>query len=339
MRLRSGQLWEGEADARGEVLGAVKPEAFWTTLVRQIEQGRCTPIVGPRAHGAVLPTLSDIAQRWAEMHGYPFASRQDMARVAQYLATSAGEDFPRTELLDTLEKELLAHLPEASRPSGGSRTLTGLLEAVGWDQLVGGNPNEIHHVLADLNLPLYLTSNPDGFLVEALKARGRQPIREVCHWSEHLDWLGSNLGEEEDYEPTPDRPLVYHLFGSDEQVDSLVLTEDHFFSFLVRTLAEDRIPSVIRDAFSATSLMFLGYSLFDWEFRVLLHGLVNSFSRRRAFKHVAVQLELADLATANTPAVQTFLQQYFQDANINVYWGSTAQFAAELREHWDGREQ
>ncbi len=340
MRLKSGQLWGAEADARGQVLGSTKPKAFWTTLVRQIQRGRCTPIVGPRVHGSVLPTLSQIARRWTDTHDFPFANRGEMARVAQYVATSQGEDFPRYELLDTLMADLTARLPEELRPDDEAETLTELLQTVGWQNLVASDPNEPHRVLADLNMPLYLTTNPDSFMVEALKARGREPVRELCRWSEHLDWLDSQLSEEEDYVPTVDEPLIYHFFGSDEEVDSLVITEDHFFDFLVRTLTErDRIPYVVRDALSSTSLMFIGYSLYDWEFRVLMHGLVNSFSQRRKFKHVAVQLELSDAESVDTLAVQTFLQQYFQDADINVYWGSTTQFIAELREHWEGRRR
>ena len=59
--------------------------------------------------------------------------------------------------------------------------------------------------------------------------------------------------------------------------------------------------------------------------------------RRRRFKHVAVQLEVDQDKSGEVDAVQTFLQQYFQDADINVFWGSTAQFIAELREQWEAR--
>jgi hypothetical protein len=31
------------------------------------------------------------------------------------------------------------------------------------------------------------------------------------------------------------------------------------------------------------------------------------------------------------------LQKYFENADINVFWGSSAQFIAELREHWEAR--
>jgi len=344
MRLKSGQLWGAEADARGQVLGARNPRIFWTGLVRMLQQRKCTPILGPRAHGRWLPTPQQVARKWADLHEYPFADRAELARVAQYMATNQGEDFPRYELLDTLIAELTARLPEELRPDRRPETLTGLVQAVGWQNLVADDPNQIHQVLASLNLPVYLTTNPDSFLVEALTAQGQQPEREICRWSEELDWLPSRFAEDDEsgevYEPTPEAPLVYHLFGSDEEVNSLVLTEDDYMSFLVRVVAErDRIPNTIREALSSSTLMFVGYSLYDWEFRVLMHGLVASLNQRLRFKHVAVQLEFDEAGMADTAAVQTFLQQYFQDADINVFWGSTTQFIAELREHWEAKSR
>ncbi len=333
MRLKSGQLWSAEADARGQVLDK-NPRAFWTTLVRQIQQKRCTPIIGPRAFGRVLPSQAEIAANWAEEHSYPFTNRTDMARVAQYLATSQGEAFPRAELLDAMKNGLIQRLPEALRPTRKVPTLTDCIQAVGWQNLVADDPNNVQRVLAAFDLPIYMTTNPDSLMVEALRARGAEPLRELCRWGEQLDWLESALGP--DYQPSAENPLVYHLFGSDEQEDSLILTEDDYFNFLVRTASErDRIPNFIREALSSTSLMFVGYSLYDWEFRVLLHGLVASRDTRRKFKHVAVQLDLSDSVSGDTAAVQSFLQQYFLEADINVYWGTMEQFIAELREQWE----
>jgi len=339
MRLKSGQLWGAEADARGQVLGA-KPKIFWTGLVRMIQQGKCTPIVGPRAHGRWLPTPQEIARHWSEVHEYPFADREELARVAQYMATNQGEDFPRYEFLDTVMTELAARLPEGLRPEEQHETLTGLIQAVGWQNLVADDPNQVHRVLASLNLPLYLTTNPDSFMVEALKAQGQEPVREICRWSEQLDWLPSRFAADDAYEPTPAAPLVYHLLGSDEEVNSLVLSEDDYMDFLVRVVAErDRIPNTVREALSSSALMFIGYSLYDWEFRVLMHGLVASLDRRLRFKHVTVQLEFEEAGTADTATVQTFLEQHFQDVDINVFWGSPVQFIAELREHWEARRR
>jgi hypothetical protein len=64
-----------------------------------------------------------------------------------------------------------------------------------------------------------------------------------------------------------------------------------------------------------------------------MRGLVATLDQRLQLNHVAVQLEQKDVG--DMMAVQEFLQKYFQAAKINVYWGSTAQFMAELREHWE----
>jgi hypothetical protein len=50
---------------------------------------------------------------------------------------------------------------------------------------------------------------------------------------------------------------------------------------------------------------------------------------------VGVQLEPSDIAPGEVAAAQNFLQQYFQEAEINVYAGTLQQFMAELREQWE----
>ncbi|MBN1580025.1 MAG: SIR2 family protein, partial [Anaerolineae bacterium] len=339
MRLTSGQLWGAEADVRGLVLGAKQPRIFWSGLIKNIERGKCTPLIGPRAHSRWLPQPADIARDWAEEHGYPFKDREDLARVAQYIVSSQGEEFAREDLLDTTMRLFIDRLPEGLKPEDEYDTLTELIEAVGWQDVTSDDPNEVHKVLASLNLPLYLTTNVDSFMTEALKANGREPAREICPWNEYLDGMPSLFEDDPDYEPTKEAPLVYHLFGNDQQVDSLVLTEDNYLDFLVQTAAApERIPPHIWAALTNSSLMFIGYSLNDWEFRVVMRGLVATRQQRRRFKHVAVQLELDDMEATDTEAVQSFLQDYFQDAEINVYWGSLQQFVAELREQWEAVE-
>ena len=336
MRLKSGQLWGTEANARGQVLGAKNPKIFWTGLIRMIQQGRCTPIIGPRAHGRWIPSRDEIAQLWATQHEYPFGGKLNLAQVAQYMASSQGEDFPRAELIDTTRTELLRRLPEELRPTNSIQSLTALIQAGHLPDLIAADPNEAHNVLAALNLPLYLTTNFVSFMSEMLARRGRKPTRELCRWNERLDGLPSIFEERPDYVPTPEEPLIYHFFGADEEVDSVALTEDNYFDWLVKVSAEpERVPPVIQAALTNTSLMFLGYSMRDIEFRVIMRGLVATRGQRRNFKHVAVQLDVDDVKVEHIDSALTFLQQYFQDAEINVYWGSLEQFIAELKEQWE----
>ena len=336
MRLKSAQLWSDESDARGEVLGAKNPKIFWTGLIRMLQQGKCTPIVGPGVYSRWMPTRNEIAQLWAQQHDYPFGDKVNLARVSQYMASSQGEDFPRGELMDTSMKEMLRRLPEELRPAKKAKSLTELVKAVGFKNLTADDPNEVHQVLAALNLPLYLTTNFASFMTEALEAVGRTPTREMCRWNERLDGLSSVFEDRSDYMPTPEEPLVYHFFGADDEPDSVVLTEDNYFDWLVKVSAEpERVPPVIQAAMTNTSLMFLGYSMHDIEFRVIMRGLVATRGQRRNFKHVAVQLDVDDVKVEDVESVQTFLQQYFQDAEINVYWGSMEQFISELKEQWE----
>ena len=336
MRLKSAQLWSSEVDARGEVLGAKNPKIFWTGLIRNIQTGKCTPIIGPRVHGRWIPSRNEVAQLWAKQHEYPFGDKVNLARVAQYMASSLGEDFPRTELVNTSMEELLRRLPEELRPAKKVNTLSELIRASNLQSLIASDPNEVHGVLASLNLPLYLTTNYVSFMTEILASRGHKPTRELCRWNERLDGLPSIFEDRPDYVPTPEEPLVYHFFGTDEEPDSVVLTEDNYFDWLVKVSAEpERVPPVIQAAMTNTQLMFLGYSMHDIEFRVIMRGLVATRGQRRNIKHVAVQLDEDDVKVENIESVQTFLQQYFQDAEINVYWGSMEQFISELKEQWE----
>jgi hypothetical protein len=340
MRLRSAQLWSAEADARGQVLGGQHPRIFWTGLLRMIQRGKCIPIIGSRVHGRWLPVPREVAKMWTHLHAYPFADRIILPWVAQYLASNQGEDFPRYELLETMTRYFYDHLPEDLRPGQAPESISALVETVGWAYLAGHNPNEPHEVLSDLHLPLYVTTNPDNFMWAALAAHGQEPEREICPWHRDLDWLSSHFAEDPNYVPTPEAPLVYHLFGHDEVPESLVLTSDHYLDFLVKVSAEmERIPAYIRGALANSTLLFLGYSLYDWEFRVILRGLVATLNQRRRFKHVAVQLDGTNGGVDDEGAVQHFLRQYFQDAEINVFWGSTHQFTAELRERWEAMQR
>ena len=336
MRLKSGQLWGDEANVRGQVLGARNPRIFWSGLIKMIKLGKCIPIIGPGVRGQLTASAREIARAWIAEHEYPFSDQDHPAMVAQYMASSMGQDFPRYELLDALKQSFRERLPDKLRPDESYETLTELAQAVEWEELVGGNPNEVHQVLASLNLPLYLTNNYDGFLTQALAAQGKEPVREICPWNDMLDGLPSSFEDDPDYEPTAQKPLVYHLFGSDQEVDSLVLTVDDHLDFLVHTSSEmERIPNHIWAALTNSTLMFVGFRLRDMGFRVILRGLVATRHRRRRVRHVGVQLEPGGINEDNVEAARSYLQQYFQEAEINVFSGSMQQFMAELREEWE----
>nr|MDT0665797.1 SIR2 family protein [Micromonospora sp. DSM 115978] len=82
---------------------------------------------------------------------------------------------------------------------------------------------EPHGLLARLPLPVYLTTNYDGFMSEALRNAGKRPRPAVCPWYVGAPPHPLNGGGTF---PSPDEPVVYHLNGSADEPRSLVVTEE-----------------------------------------------------------------------------------------------------------------
>jgi hypothetical protein len=87
-------------------------------------------------------------------------------------------------------------------------------------------------------------------------------------------------------------PCVLKIHGSvdrsDPDADSYVITEDHYIEYLANRPLEQIIPASVLDRVRNSRLLFLGYSLRDWNLRVFLRRLTQS--QRLATKHWAVML-------------------------------------------------
>jgi hypothetical protein len=282
----------------------------WHLLLRRIEDGKCTPFLGAGACFGTLPLGSRIAQEWAQKHGYPLSDCDDLARVAQFLAVQYDAMFPKEEILEQWFKDVAP--PDF------------------------GQPDEPHGVLADLPLPVYMTTNYDRFMVEALQGRNRDPKRELCRWNQLVKTQSSVF--DSGFEPTVANPVVFHLHGYDRVPESLVLTEDDYLDFLVNISRDPSLlPPRIKAALAGSSLLFIGYSLADWDFRVLFRGLITSTESALRRISVTVQLPPAsgDLPPPTRERVQSYLGEYFDRIDMRVYWGTAREFAAELRQRWE----
>jgi SIR2-like protein len=152
---------------------------------------------------------------------------------------------------------------------------------------------------------------------------------------EYCGTLAYNPETDARYKPTPTNPLVYHFHGHMAWPASLVVTEDDYFEFLLN-LAKEPPPFVlpcIDKGLGDGELLFLGYKLRDWDFRVLLRLLANTL-REGAHSHIAVQLgprsraEAADQRKAEN--AKRYLGTYLDKRYIKVFWGTCQEFIAEL---------
>ena len=84
---------------------------------------------------------------------------------------------------------------------------------------------------------------------------------------------------------------------------------------------------------SQHSFLFLGYNLQDWDFRLILQGLLKPIARTGGAKlHVGVQLDVEQ--NPNADKVVDYLRRYLGRFNIEIYWGTPQQFVAELHAYW-----
>jgi hypothetical protein len=198
--------------------------------------------------------------------------------------------------------------------------------------------NEPHRVLADLPFPIYVSGALNSLLVEALRAAGKDPRVEYFHWTEDADWPPSIYEAEPNYYPTVEQPLVYHLFGHFGIDGSLVITEDDYFDYLIgATRNMEAIPPAVQRALADSSRLFLGFEMDAWDFRVLFRGIMSLEGHNRRRKrppiHAGVQIDPEEGRILEIEGARKYLESYFQDADIHLYWGSVEDFARDLLQH------
>ena len=280
----------------------------WQTLIDSIKRKQCTPFLGAGASSDVLPLGKDIAARWASDFGYPFADKTNLISVSQYVALKRDRIWPKHRILDEFKTAASPQFSDLTEP---------------------------HRGLADLRLPIYITTNYDPFMTEALKFRELDPEREFYRWNKYLrDFLGDSpsiFERQPDYSPSPARPLVFHLHGNEQTPDSLVLIEDDYIEFLINTSqAEYALPLPIKRALVATSMLFVGYSIADWNFRVLL-GSLNNYKSVGSYRLNVAVMPLPKGNDAEVKNIEDYLTRYYRELNVVVHWSSARSFLQELR--------
>lgn len=284
-------------------------------LLRALRSGQCVPLLGAGACYGTIALGGDIAEKWATRSDYPLDDMRDLPAVMQYLATIeyAGDAIQLKE--DFLTEEV-------------SRAATPDFTA----------QDQIHAALARFPLPLYVTTNYDSFMLEALEHAGKQPAKVISPWFD----TDTDFREPEE-EPTVDRPWVYYLHGHQSEPQSLVLTEDDYIGFLVRLARGERhrdadarsrpVAQYVLQSLRRKRLLFVGYSLRDWTFlvlfRTLLHGVLHGQQRT----HVSVQV---DPGQRNPPQARAYWERYLDHQRIQVFWESAQEFTTRMNDRQEG---
>ena len=340
MRLKSGRVWYTPGISEtGEQFDK------WPAIIASIQadQCPCTPILGAGLYEPLAGSVQQMAESLSVQFSFPLSAylRDSMPHVTQYISVNQDINtlFMRVNGLirSALQGRFMADLPDALKtPNAGLLELFSAAGAKARER----DPSEQHKVLASLPFRIYITTNPDNLMADALKEAGKAPEVVICPWSDRF-YADSVYDREPGYIPTKDRPLVYHLFGHLSVPDSMVLTEDDYFEFLIGFTANKKrtpaiIPPAILRVFTDSALLILGFHLDDWAFRALFRTVVvqQGSARRGRYSHIGVQMEPDDIRNQNPIRARQYLEKYFGQTEINLYWGNSQEFLAELARQW-----
>jgi hypothetical protein len=309
-------------------------------LATQAQRRKLTPILGTGLTDSLVGTRRAMARSFAEEFEFPLAShlRDDLPQVAQFVNVKSGRETLMDRLTGHMDKQLRSALSTDVADTADSLDQ---LFAAAWDARDLTRPDP-HEMLAEMPCEIYVTAHPAQLLEHALKAANKDPVSDVCRWNidEEADgWpptvLGADAVDGKPYRPSVERPLVFHVFGVLEWPDTLVITEDDYFTFLmgVTSQRDKKIPAVVRRALVDSALLVLGFRLDDWDFRTLWKALLTQEgnARLKNYKHIAVQMDPVG-RVASAAATREYLREYFEDGTpkLGLFWGSVAEFTAAV---------
>lgn len=213
-----------------------------------------------------LPSGVDLARCLADEVEFPSSEqhdRDDLAKVSSYYVDAVGRRPLRERLRELLNRNY--------------------------------QYGPLHSFLAAVPAPqVIVVTNYDTLLEQAFRDIGK-PYDLVISPVDQRD-MGTCVLWWRHGEPTPRKAnpktlvidlekttVIYKIHGTTEietsDWDNFVITEEDYVDFLSRMTTNVAVPSLFYPYFRKRSFLFLGYSLRDWNFRVVLRNLATS-SRR-----------------------------------------------------------
>jgi SIR2-like protein len=250
---------------------------------RPLRTGAVVPLLGAGANlcdrsgpfapgGPNLPSGAELARYL--MDTYDIADcAPELVHVAQYIAVMLGSDTLYQELHRLFEVDVrpnrlhrfLASLPELVQPPPRELQLivtTNYDDALETAFAEAGKPFDLVSYIAD-----------EGELCG--KFRHRTPNGNVTVIHTPNEYIGLS-GE---------RTVILKLHGAVDREhpedDSFVITEDDYIKFMARTDASALLPPSIVEKLRRSHILFLGYSLRDWNLRAMFHRLWHERARRK----------------------------------------------------------
>ena len=274
-------------------------DAHYPLVLKAITDGRLIPFLGAGANlcgrppgetwqlGTYLPSGGELSEHLANNFAYSASDKWDLTRVSQYISLMAGS----APLYEELRKFLDANYP----------------------------PTRLHEFFAQLPsilrakkysspYPLIVTTNYDDLMERAYQTAGAEfdVVSYVADGEQRGKFLHYLPGGDVRLIERPNeyrdlsldkRPIILKIHGAIDRAnadrDSFVITEDHYIDFLSRTDISTLIPVTLAAKLKKSHFLFLGYSLRDWNLRVIFNRIWGE--QKLTYHSWAIQLKPSDL--------------------------------------------
>jgi hypothetical protein len=219
----------------------------------------------PWEPGKYLPSGGELAAVLAKKSRYP-DDHGDLLRVSQYVDAMLGEralyqylralfnaDYPPTSL-----HRLFARVPALLRSQGARHQLV----------MTTNYDDALERAFADEH---------EEYDLVWYEAKRGAACGKFLHRAPGGSVVAIEKPNEYDALSLEDRTVILKLHGAvnreDARQDSYVITEDNYIDYLSRSDISRQIPVTLLEAMEESSFLFLGYSMRDWNLRVILNRI------------------------------------------------------------------
>jgi hypothetical protein len=267
------------------------PPTHYNDVARALRRGSVVPLLGAGANlcerardgkwqkGRTLPSGAELSEYLAGLYGYPGADAANLQRVSQYAQVVRGE----ATLYDDLHE-----------------VFTAKCEPTLLHTFLATLPSRLAEISGEPRYQVIVTTNYDDVLEEAF-LRAAEPFDVVYYRAASAKtrshgrfWHAPFEGEERPIErptrydllPLGERTVILKVHGlawrsKRAKDDSYVISEDDYIEYLASAAPSTFLPKSLMAVLVDSHFLFLGYSLQDWNLRVILQQIDASRDRDR----------------------------------------------------------
>ncbi len=261
------------------------------------------------------------------------AIKARLAGQPEYAQLLAYEKVELAGLDDDLKRVAIVNLPRVALHFGLKAKwdytfIKQQLESILMEE--EADPSKLLSTLAALPLRMIVTTNFDRLMEKALDAAGIT-YRVVV---QPIEGFNTSSGRKQVTELAKSDGLILYKFhgefgdkatgsptGGGPSSPRIILTEEDYIEFLSVLGKDGAVPNLITERLADNTLLFLGYSLEDWDFRTMHKILIDRLVKHSQRTSFAIQKDPPE-----------FWVRYWESKKVLIYNVDLYEFADQLKE-------